>query len=113
MDTQNLKGITNYNYGIEKIFPDAQDFLPINGTDYVELYVGNAKQAAHYYKTAFGFQSLAYAGLETGVKDHVSYVLVQDKIRLVLTTPLVEDSIISDLIKKHGDGVKARSEGIF
>ena len=84
----------------------AQDFLPINGTDYVELYVGNAKQAAHYYKTAFGFQELAYAGLETGVKDHVSYVLVQDKIRLVLTTPLVADSPISEHIDKHGDGVK-------
>ncbi len=106
MTTHNLKSVTNYNYGIEKIFDKAQDFLPINGTDYVELYVGNAKQAAHYYKTAFGFQSLAYAGLETGVRDRVSYVLVQDKIRLVLTTPLVNDSPIADHIKKHGDGVK-------
>src|ERR1700759_3556630 len=84
----------------------AQDFLPINGTDYIELYVGNAKQAAHYYKTAFGFQSLAYAGLETGVKDHVSYVLQQDKIRLVLTTPLLSESPISEHLTKHGDGVK-------
>ena len=106
MNTQNLKDITNYNYGIEKIFDKAQDFLPINGTDYVELYVGNAKQAAHYYKTAFGFQSLAYAGLETGVKDRTSYVLVQDKIRLVLTTPMKSESLISQHIKKHGDGVK-------
>ena len=106
MQTPNLKEVTNYNYGIEKIFDKAQDFLPINGTDYVELYVGNAKQSAHYYKTAFGFQSLAYAGLETGVRDHVSYVLVQDKIRLVLTTPLTEDNPIGDHIKKHGDGVK-------
>ena len=106
MQEQNLKNVTNYNYGIEKIFADAQDFLPINGTDYVELYVGNAKQAAHYYKTAFGFQSLAYAGLETGVRDHVSYVLVQDKIRLVLTTPLTNDSAIAEHIKNHGDGVK-------
>jgi 4-hydroxyphenylpyruvate dioxygenase len=106
MTTQNLKEVSNYNYGIEKIFDDAQDFLPINGTDYVELYVGNAKQAAHYYKTAFGFQSLAYSGMETGVKDRVSYVLVQDKIRLVLTTPLQPDSAISDHIRKHGDGVK-------
>ena len=106
MDTPNLKGVTNYNYGIEKIFQDAQDFLPINGTDYVELYVGNAKQAAHYYKTAFGFQSLAYAGLETGIRDRVSYVLKQDKIRLVLTTPLTSDNPIADHIKKHGDGVK-------
>ena len=106
MSTTNLKSVTNYDYGIEKIFTDAKDFLPINGTDYVELYVGNAKQAAHYYKTAFGFQSLAYAGLETGVRDHVSYVLVQDKIRLVLTTPLRSDTFISEHIKKHGDGVK-------
>ncbi len=106
MDTQNLKNVTNYNYGIEKIFLDAQDFLPINGIDYLELYVGNAKQAAHYYKTAFGFQSLAYCGLETGQKDKVSYVLKQDKIRLVLTTPLKSDGPISEHIKKHGDGVK-------
>jgi 4-hydroxyphenylpyruvate dioxygenase len=106
MDTPNLKSVTNYNYGIEKIFDKAQDFLPINGTDYVELYVGNARQAAHYYKTAFGFQTLAYAGLETGVKDYASYVLVQDKIRLVLTTPLSGENPIADHIKKHGDGVK-------
>ncbi len=90
----------------EKIFKNAQDFLPLNGTDYVEFYVGNAKQAAHYYKTAFGFQSHAYAGLETGLKDRASYVLVQDKIKLVLTTPLKSDSPIADHIKKHGDGVK-------
>jgi 4-hydroxyphenylpyruvate dioxygenase len=84
----------------------AQDFLPINGTDHIELYVGNAKQAAHFYKTAFGFQSLAYAGPETGVRDRASYVLQQDKIRLVLTTPLKSDSDISEHIRKHGDGVK-------
>lgn len=84
----------------------AQDFLPINGTDYVELYVGNAKQAAHFYKTAFGFQSLAYAGPETGMRDVASYVLVQDKIRLVLTTPLKSSNPISEHIFKHGDGVK-------
>ena len=106
METNDLKNVSNYNYGIEKIFQDAQDFLPINGTDYVELYVGNAKQAAHYYKTAFGFQSLAYAGLETGVRNRVSYVLVQDKIRLVLTSPLQSGNTISDHIAKHGDGVK-------
>ena len=92
--------------GIEKIFDEAQDFLPLLGTDYVEMYVGNAKQAAHFYKTAFGFQALAYAGLETGVKDRTSYVLQQGKIRLVLTTPMKEDSIINDHIRKHGDGVK-------
>ena len=82
------------------------DFLPLNGTDYIEFYVGNAKQAAHYYKTAFGFQNLAYAGPETGVRDRASYVLIQGKIRLVLTTPLTSDHIISEHIKKHGDGVK-------
>ncbi len=106
METPNLTQVENYNYGLEKIFDKAQDFLPINGTDYVELYVGNAKQAAHYYKTAFGFQDLAYAGLETGVRDRVSYVLVQDKIRLVLTSPFDPDSDISHHIRKHGDGVK-------
>jgi len=84
----------------------AQDFLPINGTDYVEFYVGNAKQAAHYYQTAFGFQPLAYAGLETGLKDRASYVLAQDKIRFVFTTALYPESDISDHVKKHGDGVK-------
>lgn len=82
------------------------DFLPINGTDYVEFYVGNAKQAAHYYQTAFGFQPLAYAGLETGLKDRASYVLMQDKIRLVFTTALYPHSDIADHVKKHGDGVK-------
>lgn len=82
------------------------DFLPLNGTDYVELYVGNAKQAAHFYKTAFGFQSLAYAGPETGVKDRASYVLVQNKIRLVLTTALRSEHPITEHVKKHGDGVK-------
>lgn len=97
---------TSVNYTLEKIFDGAQDFLPLLGTDYVELYVGNAKQAAHYYKTAFGFQSLAYAGLETGIRDRASYVLKQDKIRLVLTTALTSDSPIGEHVKKHGDGVK-------
>ncbi len=83
-----------------------QDFLPLNGTDYVEFYVGNAKQAAHYYKTAFGFQSHAYAGPETGVRDKASYVLVQDKLRFVFTTPLDGNNEIADHIYKHGDGVK-------
>ena len=100
------KEIKSVNYGLEKIFEGAQDFLPLLGTDYVEFYVGNAKQAAHFYKTAFGFQSLGYAGLETGVKDRASYVLIQDKIRLVLTTPLISSSPINDHIVKHGDGVK-------
>jgi 4-hydroxyphenylpyruvate dioxygenase len=101
-----MKEVKSVNYGLEKIFEGAQDFLPLMGTDYVEFYVGNAKQAAHFYKTAFGFQSLAYAGLETGVRDRASYVLVQDKIRLVLTTALNSDSPIGEHVKKHGDGVK-------
>lgn len=84
----------------------AADFLPINGTDYIEFYVGNAKQAAHFYKTAFGFQSEAYAGPETGVRDRASYVLRQDKIRLVFTSALRSDHPISEHVKKHGDGVK-------
>ncbi|PKP02368.1 MAG: 4-hydroxyphenylpyruvate dioxygenase [Bacteroidetes bacterium HGW-Bacteroidetes-9] len=83
-----------------------EDFLPINGTDYVEFYVGNAKQAAYYYQTAFGFQPLAYAGLETGLQDRTSYVLVQNKIRFVFTSSLVADSKIGLHAMKHGDGVK-------
>jgi 4-hydroxyphenylpyruvate dioxygenase len=98
--------LENVNYTGEKIFEGAQDFLPINGTDYVELYVGNAKQSAHFYKTAFGLQSVAYSGLETGRTDCVSYVLQQDKIRLVLTSPLEQDGAINEHINKHGDGVK-------
>ena len=82
------------------------DFLPLQGTDYVEFYVGNAKQAAHFYKTAFGFQSLAYAGPETGMKDKVSYVIRQNKLTFVLTTPLRMNTEIADHIYKHGDGVK-------
>ena len=101
-----MKDVKNIEYGLEKIFEGAQDFLPLLGTDYIELYVGNAKQAAHFYKTAFGFQSFAYKGLETGSRDSVSYVLKQDKIRLVLTTPLNSKSIINEHIVKHGDGVK-------
>lgn len=97
MDTQILEQTTSNQ---------TADFMPLLGTDYVELYVGNAKQAAHYYKTAFGFQSLAYAGSETGVRDRASYVLVQDKMRLVLTSPMNSDHPIATHHKKHGDGVK-------
>ncbi len=100
------KEIKNVEYGLEKIFEGAEDFLPLLGTDYVEFYVGNAKQSAHFYKTAFGFQDFAYAGLETGMTDRVSYVLKQDKIKLVLTTALTSDSPIGEHVKKHGDGVK-------
>lgn len=105
-EIKNLSDLPNYEYGLKKIFSEAEDFLPLLGTDYVELYVGNAKQSAHFYKTAFGFQSEAYAGLETGMKDRVSYVLKQDKIRLVLTTPLNEGGLINEHINLHGDGVK-------
>lgn len=100
------KEVKSVEYGLEKIFEGAQDFLPLLGTDYVEFYVGNAKQSAHYYKTAFGFQSFAYAGLETGLTDRTSYVLKQDKVKLVLTTALKSDSPIGEHVKKHGDGVK-------
>ena len=83
------------------------DFLPLQGTDYVEFYVGNAKQAAHYYITAFGFQPLAYSGPETGIKDRASYAVRQNKLTLVLTTPNRSNNAIADHIYKHGDGVKA------
>jgi 4-hydroxyphenylpyruvate dioxygenase len=91
---------------IPKIHDSAKDFMPINGTDYIELYVGNSKQAAHFYKTAFGFQSFAYAGLQTGLKDRESYVVIQDKIRLILTSPLKSGTAIGKHIDTHGDGVK-------
>ena len=105
-EIKNLKDLQNTEYGLKKLFSDAEDFLPLLGTDYIELYVGNAKQSAHFYKTAFGFQSEAFAGLETGMSDRVSFVLKQDKIRLVLTTPLEESGVINEHINKHGDGVK-------
>jgi 4-hydroxyphenylpyruvate dioxygenase len=82
------------------------DTFPINGTDYIEFYVGNAKQAAHFYGSAFGFQILAYRGPETGTRDSASYLLHQDKIRLLLTTPIRSDGEISDHVRRHGDGVK-------
>ena len=91
---------------LTKIHPGAQEFLPINGTDYIEFYVGNAKQAAHFYKTAFGFQSLAYCGLENGEKTKTSYVLKQGKIRIILTTPMYGNREIENHLIKHGDGVK-------
>ncbi len=84
----------------------AADFLPINGTDHLELYVGNAKQAAYYYQAVFGFEMIGYSGPETGVRDRASYVLKQNKIRLVLTSGLNSDSPISEHVRKHGDGVK-------
>ena len=95
-----MESLSAEKVGVEK------DFLPLKGTDYVEFYVGNAKQAAHYYKTAFGFQDCAYAGPETGVKDRSSYVLTQNKLRFVFTTPLGINNPIADHIYKHGDGVR-------
>ncbi|HNF69989.1 MAG TPA: 4-hydroxyphenylpyruvate dioxygenase [Chitinophagales bacterium] len=83
-----------------------EDFLPLNGTDHIEFYVGNAKQSAYYYQSAWGYELVAYAGLETGVKDRASYVLQQGKIRLVLTTSFDPSSEISEHVRKHGDGVK-------
>ena len=94
------------SFDTEKETSTAVDFLPLNGTDYVEFYVGNAKQAAHFYQTAFGFQPLAYAGLETGLTDRTSYVLRQDKITLVLTTPMSKDGDLNNHINLHGDAIK-------
>jgi len=86
--------------------PVEKDFLPLNGTDYVEFYVGNARQAAHYYRTAFGFSLAAYRGPETGTRDRASYLLVQDKIRFVFTTALQPDHDIAAHVRLHGDGVR-------
>ncbi len=83
-----------------------QDFLPLKGTDYIEFYVGNAKQASLFYQHCFGFELIAYAGPETGIRNQASYVIQQNKIRFVFTSSLVPDSPISDHVKKHGDGVK-------
>jgi len=92
---------------VPKVTPAPEtDFLPLEGTDYVEFYVGNAKQAAYFYKSAFGFQSLAYSGPETGVRDRASYAIRQNKLTFVLTTPLQRDNPIADHVDKHGDGVK-------
>jgi 4-hydroxyphenylpyruvate dioxygenase len=84
----------------------AHDTFPINGTDYIEFYVGNGKQAAHYYQSAFGFQLVGYRGPETGVRDRASYLLAQGKIRLVLTTPMSPEGEIAEHVRKHGDGVR-------
>jgi len=92
----------------KKTAPKAQeDFLPLEGTDHIEFYVGNAKQAAHFYQSALGFQPVAYSGPETGVRERASYVVRQNKITFVLTTPLRTKHSIADHIHQHGDGVKA------
>ena len=85
---------------------EPHDTFPINGTDYIEFYVGNAKQSSLYYRAAFGFQLIGYRGPETGVRDRASYLLQQDKIRIVLTTPIHPEGPISDHVRLHGDGVK-------
>jgi 4-hydroxyphenylpyruvate dioxygenase len=90
----------------EVLAQPAQDFLPLKGTDFVEFYVGNAKQSAYYYQAAFGYELVAYAGPETGLRDRASYVLQQGKIRIVLTTSLLPDSDITKHVAQHGDGVK-------
>ena len=82
------------------------DFLPLNGTDHIEFWVGNAKQSAYYYQQAWGYKLVAYAGPETGVRDRASYVLQQNKVRLVLTTALSPEHEISQHVLLHGDGVK-------
>ena len=89
-----------------------EDFLPLNGTDYLEFYVGNAKQSAYYYQMAWGYELVAYAGLETGIKDRASYVLQQGKIRLVLTTSFNPDSEITKHVALHGDGVKILARSV-
>jgi 4-hydroxyphenylpyruvate dioxygenase len=85
---------------------EAHDTFPISGTDYIEFYVGNAKQSAHYYRTAFGFRLAGYRGPETGVRDRASYLLEQNKLRFVLTSPLSGEGPIADHIRRHGDGVR-------
>ncbi len=91
---------------LERPAPVEQDFLPLNGTDYIEFFVGNARQAAHFYRTAFGFRLAAYRGPETGTRDRASYVLAQNKIRFVLTTALDPDHPVSEHVRLHGDGVR-------
>src|SRR3954468_473177 len=84
---------------------EGRDFLPLRGTDHVEFYVGNARQSAYFYRAAFGMSLVAYAGPETGQRDRASYVVQQDKVRFVLTTPMRSGNEIADHIAKHGDGV--------
>jgi len=99
MDTLDLK------HAPDAVAPE-EDFLPINGTDYVEFYVGNAKQAAHFYASAFGFRIIGYRGPETGCRESASYLLQQEKIRFVLTAPMGPDGPIAEHINRHGDGVR-------
>ena len=98
METIQLESVVNIDSTI--------DILPLNGTDYIEFYVGNAKQAAHFYESVFGFEIVAYSGPENGIRDKASYVVQQGKIRFVLTTSLYANSEISDHVRNHGDGIK-------
>ena len=91
---------------LDRSTPAGQDFLPLRGTDYLEFFVGNARQAAHYYRSAFGFRLEAYSGPETGFRDRASYSLAQNKIRFVFTTPLHPDHPAAEHIRVHGDGVR-------
>ncbi|HEV7200090.1 MAG TPA: 4-hydroxyphenylpyruvate dioxygenase, partial [Candidatus Limnocylindria bacterium] len=84
---------------------ETTDFLPLKGIDHVEFWVGNARQAAHYFRTLWGFTPVAYAGLETGIRDRSSFVLVQNDIRFVFTAPLTPDGEVAEHVRKHGDGV--------
>ena len=106
METLAIQPVTINKSNTVTLSTITTDFLPLQGTDYIEFYVGNAKQAAHFYKTAFGFQSLAYAGPETGLKDKVSYVICQNKLTFVLTTPLRTNNEIAHHVYQHGDAVK-------
>lgn len=90
----------------KKLFKDAEDFLPLEGTDHIEFYVANAKQSSHWFQTVMGFTPVAYAGLETGVKDKTTYVLQQGKIRVLLTSSMDPDSFINEHVRMHGDGVR-------
>src|SRR5579862_8494414 len=90
----------------EQATPSVQDFLPLNGTDYVEFYVGNAKQAAHFYRAAFGMRLTAYRGPETGTRDRASWLVEQGKVRLVLTTALAPEHPAAEHVRLHGDGVR-------
>src|SRR5690242_15516048 len=91
---------------VDSATESVHDTFPINGTDYIEMYVGNAKQSAMYYQASFGYELIAYRGPETGVRDRVSYLLVQNKIRLLLTSALGPDGAIADHVRRHGDGVR-------
>src|SRR6201998_4790724 len=98
--------ISSASHAVAEPVAEERDFLPLKGTDHVEFYVGNARQAAHFYRTAFGMSLVAYAGPETGQRDRASYVVQQGKIRFVLTTPLRSTGPIAEHVQSHGDGVR-------